>query len=105
PRARYDARSYAHAITAACDRAWPHPGLAGVEPGRLTAGQRAELAAWRKAHRWHPHQLRHTAATRFRGAFGLDIARVLLGHRTPAVTDHYAEIDRARAVHAAAQAG
>lgn len=46
---------------------------------------------------WHPHQLRHTAATRLRRQFGIEAARVILGHHSPAMTDLYAEIDEARA--------
>lgn len=47
---------------------------------------------------WHPHQLRHNAATNLRKEFGLDAARVILGHRTPAITDIYAELDRDKAI-------
>jgi integrase len=46
---------------------------------------------------WHPHQLRHNAATRFRKEYGLDAARVVLGHRSAAVTEIYAEIDHSKA--------
>jgi integrase len=46
---------------------------------------------------WHPHQLRHNAATRLRREFGLEAARVVLGHRSAAVTEVYAEIDRTKA--------
>lgn len=46
---------------------------------------------------WHPHQLRHNAATEIRRAAGLDAARAVLGHRTPAITEVYAEIDTAKA--------
>jgi integrase len=70
----YTTESYGHAIAAACKRAGtPH---------------------------WNPHQLRHSAATRFRKEFGLDVARALLGHSSPSVTETYAEVDRetARAV-------
>jgi integrase len=47
---------------------------------------------------WHPHQLRHNAATRLRKEFGLDVARVILGHSSPAVTEVYAEVDRDKAI-------
>jgi integrase len=64
---------------------------------RLTPKQRAELTAWRKAHRWHPHQLRHTAATEIRKAFGLEAAQLTLGHSSAQVTDAvYAERDAAK---------
>jgi integrase len=105
PGDRYDARSYSHAVARACDRAFPHPTLSGVRAKDLTDGQRDELKAWRKAHRWHPHQLRHAAATHLRKEFGLDVARVILGHSSPAVTEVYAEVDRAKAVEVMARVG
>lgn len=48
-------------------------------------------AAWRKLHVWHPHQLRHNAATRLRREYGLEAAQVILGHKTLSVTELYAE--------------
>jgi integrase len=47
---------------------------------------------------WHPNQLRHNAATRLRKEFGLDVARVILGHSSPIVTEVYAEVDREKAI-------
>jgi integrase len=46
---------------------------------------------------WHPHQLRHTKATEIRREAGLDAARAVLGHRSPAITEVYAEIDATKA--------
>ena len=46
---------------------------------------------------WHPNQLRHNAATRLRKEFGLDTARAVLGHSSPVVTEHYAELDGEKA--------
>ena len=46
---------------------------------------------------WHPHQLRHNAATRLRKEYGIEAARVVLGHRSAAITEVYAEIDHAKA--------
>jgi integrase len=46
---------------------------------------------------WHPHQLRHTKATEIRREAGLDAARAVLGHRSPAVTEVYAEVDARKA--------
>lgn len=46
---------------------------------------------------WHPHQLRHNAGTWIRREFGLDAARVILGHRSAGVTETYAQIDFSRA--------
>jgi integrase len=54
---------------------------------------------------WHPHQLRHSCGTRLRREYGLDIAQVILGHRNAAVTEIYAEADRAKAVAAATASG
>jgi integrase len=42
---------------------------------------------------WHPHQLRHTAATRLRKQYGVEMARVVLGHSSIEVSELYAEID------------
>jgi integrase len=55
--------------------------------------------------RWHPHRLRHSAATGIRREFGVDVARVLLGHTSPIVTEIYAELDQAKAVEAVRRIG
>ena len=96
-----------------CDRAFPPP-----EPlrrrddetvanwrKRLTKGQKAELKAWQRAHRWHPHQLRHNAATELRKEFGLEAARIILGHRSAAITEVYAERSEEQAIEAMAKVG
>jgi integrase len=54
---------------------------------------------------WHPHQLRHTAATLLRKDFGLDTARCVLGHRSAAVTEVYAELDHDKAIQVIAKVG
>jgi integrase len=54
---------------------------------------------------WHPHQLRHNAATWLRKEFGLDVARVVLGHRSAAVTETYAELDFAKAAEVMGRVG
>jgi integrase len=83
PRDRYDVGSYARAISYGCRSAYPAPpGLNDVD-----------LINWRQSHHWHPHQLRHNAATRLRREFGLEVAQVVLGHKTLAVTQVYAERD------------
>ncbi len=113
PGDAYTVAAYRRAIAYACDRAFPPPKPLTRQPkeslaawgARLTAAQRVELAAWRREHRWHPHQLRHNAATELRREFGVETARVILGHRSAAVTEVYAELDRAKAVEAALQAG
>ena len=79
PGPRYTTESYRRAIANACGRA-------GVP-------------------RWHPHQLRHAAATRLRREFGLDVTRAVLGHSTPVVTEVYAELDAAKAAEAMGRVG
>jgi integrase len=54
---------------------------------------------------WHPHQLRHTAATDLRKQFDVETARIVLGHRTAFTTEIYAEADRAKALAAVATVG
>ena len=54
---------------------------------------------------WHPHQLRHNAATNLRREHGIEIARIILGHRRPAITEVYAEVDHARAIDVMAKIG
>ena len=87
----------------ACDRAFPHPTLTQVRKRDLTAEQRAELLAWRKSHRWHPHRLRHTRATEIRRRFDTEAAQVILGHSKPETTQIYAErdLEKARTIMAA----
>jgi integrase len=71
PGLRYSVDSYRRAIDAACDKLGvPH---------------------------WHPNQLRHTKATEIRREAGLDAARAVLGHRSSAITETYAEIDMHKA--------
>jgi integrase len=71
PRERYTTGSYNYAVRRACQKA-------GVPP-------------------WHVHQLRHAKATELRREAGLDAARVVLGHRSPQITELYAELDVSRA--------
>jgi integrase len=79
PGDHYDPRTYFHAVERACERA-------GVP-------------------RWHPHQLRHNAATNLRREFGIEVARIVLGHSSPTVTETYAEADRGKAIEAMTRAG
>jgi integrase len=63
--------------------------LETVKEWKARHGSRwAELRKWRSDHRFHPHQLRHSAATRLRKKYGLEAAQVILGHQT---TEIYAE--------------
>jgi integrase len=71
PRSHYSVISYSHAIRDACIKAGvPH---------------------------WHPHQLRHNAATRLRKEYGLEGAQTTLGHRHARTSELYAERDEAKA--------
>jgi integrase len=72
---------------------------------RLTAEEKAEVQAWREAHRWAPNQLRHQHATRVRKEFGLEAAQVALGHARADVTQIYAEKNAALAATVAAKIG
>jgi integrase len=55
--------------------------------------------------RWHPHQLRHNAATSLRKQQGIELARIILGHSSAFTTEIYAEQDRAAAVEVIAKIG
>lgn len=79
PGDHYDVSSYRRAIVRACK-------AAGVP-------------------QWHPHQLRHNAATFLRKEFGIETTRVILGHRSAAITSVYAELDQTKAVQAIRQVG
>ncbi|MFG0315797.1 MAG: tyrosine-type recombinase/integrase, partial [Planctomycetota bacterium JB042] len=46
---------------------------------------------------WTPNQLRHTAATAIRRRYGIEAARVLLGHATLSTSEIYAEVDETAA--------
>ncbi|MCC7421909.1 MAG: tyrosine-type recombinase/integrase [Planctomycetaceae bacterium] len=79
PRDRYDTHSYYYAIRRACLKA-------NVPP-------------------WHPHQLRHSCATELRKSFGIDGARVVLGHRSAQITETYAQLDVTKAIDIMARHG
>jgi integrase len=110
---RYRVAAYRLAIYRACDLAFPPPApLAKRDDetwnewrARLTAGDRAELRRWRKANRWHPHQLRHNAATVLRKEYGIEVAKIILGHATLSATQVYAERDLEKAREIVAEIG
>lgn len=54
---------------------------------------------------WHPHQLRHLKARDIQRVAGLDAARAALGHRSVVITQHYAELDLAKAIEVMAKIG
>lgn len=90
PKDRYTVGSYRRAIARACDAAFPpDDSLARRRVAKEPAGKArrwetdsewrarlgekkwAKVREWQDAHRWHPHQLRHNAATRLRKQFGV----------------------------------
>lgn len=71
PRTCYDVASYRRAIARAA-------AVAGVPS-------------------WSPHRLRHNAATAIRQQYGIEVARLILGHKCSAMTEIYAEQDRGKA--------
>jgi integrase len=79
PGERYSVDTYGNAVERACLKA-------GIPP-------------------WHVNQLRHTKATEIRREAGLDAARAVLGHRTPVVTEVYAEVDMGKAAEVMARLG
>jgi integrase len=95
PGERYTTMSYGKAIRHGIEMANKARACDGCKQrkpeDRCAACQAAALPPW------HPHQLRHTAATKIRKEYGLDVARVVLGHRSPAITELYAELDTSRA--------
>jgi integrase len=111
--------AYRRAIAYACEKAFEMP--AGLRPAVLCrqdateeertahakreAEKREQRNAWHAAHSWHPHQLRHNAATRLRKEYGLEAAQVILGHKTLEVTEIYAEKNVAAAMRIMAEVG
>jgi integrase len=95
PGNRYTVGSYEHAITRACTKAddKAHEGHPEIPPECVLVPH------------WHPNQLRHTKATEIRREAGLDAARVVLGHRSPQITETYAEIDINKAAQVMARLG
>ena len=72
------------------------------------AVRRAIKAAQRdnsKIPSWTPLQLRHSAGTRIREEFGLDVASAALGHADIDTTKIYAELGRTKAIEAAKKLG
>jgi len=87
-------------VTDPCDRG--SPAAMAIRPRQaLTAYPpcpRGQNRPGGPAHRWHPHQLHHNAATELRKEFGIEAARIILGHHSTAVTEIYAEKDEQEAI-------
>ena len=89
PGQQYDTQSYGKSVKAAIER---------CNKARTEAGQ-PDIP------HWHPHQLRPNYATLARREFGLEVARVLLGHKHASITEVYAEADQHLAADAALKIG
>lgn len=108
PGCRYTTGSYNRAVQYSCDRAFPPPGDLAKRVDETTKEWRTRLKEqkkwkslldWRRAHRFHVNQLRHSAATSLRREFGLEAAQLVLGHASANVTDAvYAERDRGKVI-------
>ncbi|MEI8371268.1 MAG: site-specific integrase [Planctomycetota bacterium] len=108
----YTVWSYSRAIRRACERAAGMPSNLIEVPRRLKGTERAAAIAaakaWRREHKgcyWHPHQLRHNAATKIRATYGIEVARIILGHARMSATEIYAERDLVAAAQAIAAMG
>ena len=88
---KYDPISYYRAVT---------HGIAAANKARLAEAKAKGIDADNVdlVPHWFPHQLRHNAATNLRREHGIEVARIILGHRSPAITEVYAEVDHTRAI-------
>jgi integrase len=114
PQGFYTVTSYRRAIARACQSAFEMPvqlrepvtkEACVADTAERKQHRRTARAAWNAANAWHPHQLRHTAATRLRKQYGLEAAQVILGHKVLKVTELYAEKNREAAKRIMAEAG
>jgi site-specific recombinase XerD len=114
----YDVHAYRRAIKRACETAFPLPEHLGqrILPNgkqeskrawraRLTPEEKTQIRTWRQEHSWHPHRLRHNAATLIRKERGIELARIILGHARMAATEIYAQADRQQAMEVIAKIG
>jgi integrase len=101
PGERYDVATYRRAIHRGCDKAFPHPDLARIKESELSEAQLVAKRQWQSSHRWSPNRLRHTAGTAVRKQFGVECARLILGHQSLSTTEIYAEANQAKALEVA----
>jgi integrase len=101
PGERYNVFSYGQAIQRACEVAFGMPKELRRISKKLDTDERKRLARLaaelRAKHCWSPNQLRHNAATRIRAAYGIEAARIILGHSSAVTSEIYADIDREKA--------
>ncbi len=103
PGERWTVRTYYRSVSRAVDLA--NRARACELCKKLKPAERCDVCKGSALPHWHPHQLRHTRATELRREFGLDSARVVLGHRSPRITEVYAELDIGKAVEVMAKIG
>lgn len=97
-RAHYDTASYYKAVVY---------GIEAANRARLKEAKAEgfDLDKVELIPHWYPHQLRHNAATELRRGHGIEVARIILGHRSAAITEVYAEVDHTRAIEVMARIG
>lgn len=88
PRDCYDVASYRRAINR------------GIQRANATIDDTDKLIP-----NWHPHQLRHNAATAIRREFGVEAAQVMLGHAMIRTTELYAQKNMKLAIEVAQMVG
>jgi len=103
PGACYSANTYAQAVAKAVLAA--NTAAACAKCTKLTPDDRCDACKAAAVPRWHPHQLRHNAATRLVQQFGRDVARMALGHRQISMTPVYPLGDVKKAADAIAGSG
>jgi integrase len=95
PRDHYDTHSYRRAIKRAAQ-------LADLQAHR----DRPKVpAAEIIVPEWNPNQLRHNAGTAIRKQYGVELARIILGHASAFTTEIYAEADRQQAMEVVGRVG
>jgi len=100
PTNAYTTSSYRRAIARLCE--------AADAAARARAAKRGEKveSGIRFVQEWHPHQLRHNAATEIRRRHGLEAAQLMLGHSSAMITDAvYADRDQEALLRIAADCG
>jgi len=95
-RLKYLGRKEVAARLAMCKESYS---VSSLGCGIKRAAKRAKVPAWTTM------QLRHTAATEAREAFGLDAAQARLGHKSADITQVYASVTQKRAMQVAVALG
>jgi integrase len=106
---RYSRNAYAEAIKIGCERAFGMPeelqALRRLHYTQHDPALHAAAIEWRKKHCWHPHQLRHSAATEIAKTYDEFASKAVLGHTTLQMTMIYAQRGNALAEKVAREMG